>query len=402
MDAAVVFLAAAVIMAISFLGDVLSRKIMLPSVILLIALGVVFGPVLGPGLGLDHSSLVEVVPFLAPLTLTFIAFNAGMHMYIHEVLEYSRRAIVLSILGFLLSTILAGVFLHFAFSLRWAYSLLLASAWGGVNTATIVTIGKHLKISGKTITTLTISSLIDDIIVLVTALTILNYMTAGGTSFDDVSLALVRNICISLFLGVVAGIAWLNVLYLARKGEYTFTFTLAALLLVYSLTELLDGTGVIAVFLFGLVLGNSASLCKFLKLGVDADQLSRLRRSIMTFHSELTFILVTFFFTFVGLIYVFTSVSDVILGLVISLLLHGARYVAVKIGTWRSPLASDLPAIGLIVGKGAASAAVSTLPLAYELPNTATFSSIALNVILFTNIVSIILPFMVVRLHRKA
>jgi cell volume regulation protein A len=401
MDAAVVFLTAAVVMALSFLGDMLSRKIMLPSVIILIVLGIVFGPVLGSSLGFDRSSLVEVIPFLAPLTLVFIAFNAGAHMNIHEVMEQSRRAIVLSILGFLLSTTVVGVFLHFAFSLRWAYSLLLSSAWGGVNTATIVAVNKHLRISGKTVTTLTISSLIDDIIVLVSALTILNYMTVGGTGFDDVSLALVRNICVSIFLGAIIGVAWLNILYLARNGEYTFTFTLAALLLLYSATEMLGGTGVIAVFLFGLVLGNSASLSRSLRLEVDVDQLSRLKSSIMKFQSELTFIVVTFFFTFVGLIYVFTGVFDVVLGLVISLLLHGTRYIAVKVGTLGSSLASDLPAIGLIVGKGAASAAVSTLPLAYGLSNTAMFSSIALNVILFTNIISIILPFLVSLLQRK-
>jgi cell volume regulation protein A len=401
MDAVVVFLTAAVIMALSFLGDLLSRKVMLPSVILLIALGILFGPVLGPVLGLDRSSLVEVVPFLAPLTLVFIAFNAGAHMNIHEVMEQSRRAIVLSVLGFLLSTIIVGIFLHFAFSLRWAYSLLLSSAWGGVNTATVVAIGKHLRISGKTITTLTVSSLFDDIIVLISALTILSYITVGGTGVDDISLALVRNICVSVFLGAIIGVAWLNILYLSRKGEYTFTFTLAALLLLYSLTEMLGGTGAIAVFLFGLILGNSRSLCRSLKLEVDVDQLSRLKDSIMKFHSELTFIVVTFFFTFIGLIYVFTGVFDVVLGLVISLLLHGARYIAVKLGTWRSSLASDLPAIGLIVGKGAASAAMSTLPLAYGLPNTAMFSSIALNVILFTNIISIILPLLVSHPQRK-
>ncbi|UCG37054.1 MAG: cation:proton antiporter, partial [Candidatus Bathyarchaeota archaeon] len=302
MEAAVVFLAAAVIMALSFLGDILSRKIMVPSVILLVVLGIVFGPVLGPVLGLSRSSLVELIPFLAPLTLVFIAFNAGAHMNIREVMEQSRRAVILSILGFLLSTAIVGVFLHFAFSIRWAYSFLLSSAWGGLSTATVVAVGKHLRISGKTITTLTVASLIDDIIVLVSALTILSYLTIGRTGFDDISLALIRNICVSLFLGAIIGIAWLNILYMSRKGEYTFTFTLAALLLLYSLTEMLEGTGVIAVFLFGLILGNSTALCKSLKLKVDADQLSRLKDSIMKFHSELTFIAVTFFFTFIGLI----------------------------------------------------------------------------------------------------
>ncbi|MCW3980310.1 MAG: cation:proton antiporter [Candidatus Bathyarchaeota archaeon] len=385
---------AAIILALSFLGDMLSRKVMLPSVILLIVFGLLFGPLFGPLLGLDRSSLVDVLPLLASLTLIFVAFDAGTHMNIREVMEQSYRAIVLSILGFILSTTAIGFFLHFAFSLRLAYSFLLSSAWAGVNTATVVAVSRHLSISGKTLTTLTISSLIDDIIVLVTALTILSYMTVGGTGFDVISLTLIRNICVSVFVGVIVGIAWLNILHLSGRGEFTFTFTLAAVFLLYSGTEMLGGTGAIAVFLFGLILGNSESLCESLKMRVDIGQLSRLKKSIVKFHSELTFILVAFFFTFIGLIYVFTGIFDLVIGLIISLLLHGIRYITFSLGTWRSDLAVDLPAVGFIVGKGATSATVSILPLAYGLPNTTMFTSIALNVILFTNILSILLPYL--------
>ncbi len=88
---------------------------------------------------------------------------------------------------------------------------------------------------------------------------------------------------------------------------------------------------------------------------------------------------------------------ELFIGLAISFLLHATRLIAVKIGTWRSTLASDLPVIGLIVGKGVASAAMSTLPLVHGLPNASVFSSIALNVILFTNIISIILPIWIAR-----
>ena len=374
---------------------------MLPSAILLIALGILCGPLFGQALGFERSSLIEIVPFLAPLTLAFIAFDAGAHMNIHEVMEQSRRAFVLSILGFLLTASVMGVFMHVVLSLRWAFSFLLSSSWGGVSTATVVAVSRHLAINGKTATTLTISSLIDDVIVLVSALTILNYMTIHGTGLDDISLALARNVSISIFIGVIFGIAWLNILYISGTGGYTYTFTLAAVLLLYSGTELLGGTGAIAVFLFGLILGNFRSISKSLKMKVDIERLSRLRNSVVKFHAELTFIVVTFFFTFIGLIYVFSGVVDLVIGLVISLLIHGTRYVAVKIGTWRSPLSRDLPVIGLIVGKGAAAATMSTLPLAYGLPNTAILTSIALNVILFTNIVSIILPFIASRLQRK-
>lgn len=398
MEVVIVFFTVAVIMVLSFIGDLISRRVLLPNVILLIISGIVFGPVLGL---FDSASLVGVVPFLAPLTIAFIGFDAGMGMNIHDVLAQSRRALLLSVLGFALSTGVVGVFLRFAFDLTWAFALLLSSAWGGVSTATVRAVCKHLRVKKETATTLTVSSLIDDPLVLISTLTILSYITLGGLSIGEISISLVRNVSVSIFLGFIVGLGWLNILYFSRKSKYTYTSTLAAVLLVYSGTELLGGTGGIAIFVFGLILGNSRSLAKSLKLKVDVDELFELKSLIGKFHSELTFILSTFFFVFIGLLYVFTGWFELFLGLVISLLLHGSRLVTVKIGTLGSSLTADYPVIGLIVGKGVASAAMSTLPLAYGLANAEMFSSVALNVILLTNIISIILPILVARYSAK-
>jgi cell volume regulation protein A len=388
----IIFLTAAAILALGFLGDMLARRIMLPSVIFLIILGIIFGPVFGPTIGLDRLSLIGVLPILAPLTLAFIAFDTGINMDISRVISESKRSLIFSTLGFLFATITVGVFVRYAFALDWAYSFMLASAWGGVNTTTITAIGRHLRVREETLSTLILSSLIDDIIVLVTALTILNSITLGGLAFEELSVALVSNVAISFFLGVIAGIVWLNIFYVS-ESEYAYTFTLAAVLSVYSLTEVLGGTGAIAIFIIALILGNSESFCQTLRMKVDLLQLEQLKNSIRNFHSELTFILVTFFFTFVGLIYVFTGVLDLVLGVIVSLLIHLTRYASVWVGSWRSSIREDLPAVGLIVGKGAASVAMSTLPLAYALSSGEFIAGVALNVILFTNLFSIILPF---------
>ena len=120
------------------------------------------------------------------------------------------------------------------------------------------------------------------------------------------------------------------------------------------------------------------------------------------FHSELTFILSTFFFVVIGLLYVYTGLFELLLGFIISLILHITRLVSVRIAIWRnSDLTSDFPAIGFIVGKGAASVAASSLPLAYNLPNAELLTSIAINVILLTNILSIILPVFASRYLKK-
>ncbi len=390
----IAFSTVAAIMALSLIGDAVSRKVLLPNVIMLIILGIVCGPLLNL---FKYDSLIAVVPYIAPLTIAFVSFEAGMGMDVYEVMKESRRAAMISVLGFVLSMITVGSLLRFALGIRWAYALLMASAWSGVNIAIVNAVCKYIKVQEETYATLTIISLADDPIVLVSTLTILNYILLGGMDPREILIALTSNLSVAIFLGAILGIAWLNMLYLFRKGKYTYTFTLAAILFVYSITEILGGTGGIAVFLFGLILGNYKSIVSAFRLNISIDEMSKLENLIEKFHSELTFMLRSFFFTFIGLIYLFTGVFELFLGLACCVLIHITKFVAARIGTFRSPMTSDLPIMGVIVGQGAASAAMSTLPIAYNLPNATIFTSIALNVILFNNITSVALPFLIAK-----
>lgn len=277
----------------------------------------------------------------------------------------------------------------------------MASAWSGVNLTIVNAVFRYIKPQEEARVTLTMVSLVDDPLVLISTLTILNYVLLESMDFGGILFGLLSNIGVSLFLGFILGLFWLNVLYFLRKGEYTYTFTLAAFLFVYALSEILGGTGVIAVFVFGLVIGNYELIVKRFKLKMSVNEFSKLKGMIEKFHSEITFMIRSFFFTFIGLIYMFTGVFAVVLGLACSLLLHLTKYLVAKIGTFRSPMASDLPVIGLIVGQGAASASMSMLPLVYNLPDAAFLTSLALNIVLINNITSIVFPFLAARFAMK-
>ena len=219
-DVLIAFSIFAAIMVLGFVGDVISRKILIPNVIMLIILGIVCGPLLNL---FPYSSLIAAVPYVAPLTIAFISFEAGMSMDIYKVLEHSRRAVSLSLIGFLLSMAAVGSLLHFALGIRWAYALLLASAWSGVNIAIVSSVLKYIKVREETHATLSMIALIDDPLVLVTTLMILRYILLGGLDLREISSTLISNVSSSVVLGAVLGVAWLNILYLFRRGEYTYT-----------------------------------------------------------------------------------------------------------------------------------------------------------------------------------
>ncbi|MBS7619818.1 cation:proton antiporter, partial [Candidatus Bathyarchaeota archaeon] len=397
-DAVIFIFVVAAIMALGFIGDALSRRVLLPSAIILMFLGIVFSSVLHL---FPYNFLLAALPLVSPLTLAFLSLEAGMSMDIRQVLDQSVRVIILATLGFIFSLITVGSLLHFVLGIRWSYSFLMASAWSGMNIAIVNSVFRYIKIREETRVTITMVSLVDDPIVLVSTLTILNYILKGYTGFEGVITVLFKNIGISVFLGFILGVGWLYILYLLRKGEYTYTLTLAAFLFIYAFTEFFGGTGIMAVFIFGLILGNYKIIVRRFKLNISVNEFAQLKNMMEKFHSELTFMLCSFFFTFIGLIYVFNDVFYLLLGLACCLLLHCTKYVIFKIGTFRTPMASDLPIIGLIVGQGAASASMSTLPLVYNLPQAATLTSLALNIILLNNLSSIILPFISFKLIKN-
>ncbi|MGB9914890.1 MAG: hypothetical protein ACPLIG_03850 [Candidatus Bathyarchaeales archaeon] len=85
-DVIFVFSIVAAILALGFLGDALSRKVLIPSAIVLMLLGIIFGPILNL---FPYDSLMAAVPIVAPLTLAFISLEAGMSMDIHKVASQS-------------------------------------------------------------------------------------------------------------------------------------------------------------------------------------------------------------------------------------------------------------------------------------------------------------------------
>jgi len=397
-DLIIIFFTIASILALGFIGDALSRKVMVPSVIMLMILGIVVGPILHV---FQYDLIVEMVSIIAPLTLAFISLEAGMSMDIRDVLKQSGRVAVISIFGFVFSMVAVGSLLHFALSIRWAHAFLMASAWSGMNVAIVNAVFSYIKPREETRLTFTMISLVDDPLVLVSTLTILDYVLLGSTNFGQILTSISFGVGMSLFLGASLGLGWLLVLYSLRKSEYTYTFTLAAFLFVYALSESFGGTGVISVFIFGLVLANYWIILRRFKSRRSMIEFSQLKENVDRFNKELTFILSSFFFTFIGLIYVFTDIYVILLGLACSLLLHLTKYIVTKIGTFRSPMAADLPMIGLIVGQGASSASMSMLFLVYGLPNATLLTSLALNMILFNNITSIVLPFAAAKFTKK-
>lgn len=91
-----------------------------------------------------------------------------------------------------------------------------------MNIAIVNTVFRYMKPQEETRVTITMVSLVDDPLVLVSTLTILNYILLGNLDSGGILIGLTSNIGISVFLGFILGLAWLNVLFSQKRRIHLY------------------------------------------------------------------------------------------------------------------------------------------------------------------------------------
>lgn len=127
------------------------------------------------------------------------------------------------------------------------------------------------------------------------------------------------------------------------------------------------------------------------RMSLDSSALAEAKAFLTRFQGEIAFLMRTFFFVLLGLMYDI-SPSSLLPGLGYSLPLVGIllflRYIITPISTWRSPMASDKGTIVFMCALGLTPALLSIIPLQYNLPNAQTYPLIVTNATILTNIIT--------------
>jgi cell volume regulation protein A len=116
--------------------------------------------------------------------------------------------------------------------------------------------------------------------------------------------------------------------------------TIGYILISYIVSETLRGSGALAALALGIVLGNDKEIFRILRMSSPSPSFSELKSYLARFQGEISFILRTFFFVLLGLMFE-TSQSSLIIALsygipLISILLI-IRYAVTLASTWKSP-----------------------------------------------------------------
>jgi cell volume regulation protein A len=368
------------IIVIGFLGNYLFERTGFPDMLWLIVLGLLLGPVTGL---VDAGSIMSLAPYLAALALVFILFDGGMAMNIYRVFSESPRAAVLAVAGFAMNVIATTLFMMYIVipDKPLLYSLLFGTILGGSSSIVVISLASRIKISEKCSTILSLESAITDILCIVFSLVVIEIILKGATvDLTTIGQSIASRFSTGAVLGVIFGFIWLSVLKRIAKASYAYMLTLAVVLLAYAFSELLGGSGSLCSLLFGIMLGNEKEIYRMLRMERPSNLVVDV--GLKRFESEVAFLLRTFFFVYIGLIVTISSITIVITGIILSLMLLLIRFGAVTFATIRcNELVKERPIMSVVLTRGLAAAVLATLPMQYasESPIFAELSSLYIN-----------------------
>ena len=377
-----------------FIGNYLFKRTGIPDMLFLIALGIIFGPVLGV---FDITSIIGFAPYVATLSLVVILFDGGLKMSLYEVFSGSPRAALLSVLGFVFAVVVITLFGHLVMGLPVLYAILFGAIYGGGGSSiAVLSVVTRVSMSNECETVLSLESVIDDVLCTVISLVVIGVIVTGYVDSMIIARDIASQFSFGIIIGLSTGIIWLYVLNRITEEPYAYMLTLATAFFTYAIAEYLGGNGALSSLIFGIVLGNEREILKIFKRTSRTRNLC-IDAGLMRFEEEIAFAIRSFFFVYLGFLTVAIDINSLFWGLILSLLLLLIRFGIVKIGTMNSPLCKENSVMSVVLTRGLVAAILATIPMQHGLQYADLYMNITVIVIITTAIFSTIGVFLLSR-----
>ena len=315
------FLILAIIIFIGYFGLMFFKKTKISEILVLMLIGLFIGPIFC-WVGSFEISLFEgFLPFFASFTLMVILFEGGMHLNFFKTIKDLPGSFFFTLIIFL-STLILTCAVWFVFTKDLLGGLLLGAILGGTSSAVIIPLINNTSAKEETKALLGIESALTDSLCVITAVTLaqiivmVNSGNVSGVSLESVGSTLLAAFSVAAVVGAVLGLVWVNLLSFFEKKPYEYLLTLAALMFLYSVVETFGGNGAIAALVFGIVLGNSEDLTRMLRMNPR-----KIEDKIKSFQMEVSFLVRTFFFVYLGLLFKLKFLGDYLVVLIAFLLI---------------------------------------------------------------------------------
>lgn len=235
-----------------------AQKIRVPDVALFLLVGMLLGP---NALGLvDIPADSATNQLILIFGSCYILFDGGASLRLPVLKQVWITIVIISTLGVLITALITAVAAQWALSIPFIAALLLASTIASTDPATLVPIFRQVKIKERVAQTVISESAFNDAMGAIVTFTVLGLATGSGElHLSHALLDLLKESVIGIAAGAILG--YLAALLIAHEkynflSEYAPVVTLMAVIGAYMVADNLHASGFMAVFVFGIVLGN--------------------------------------------------------------------------------------------------------------------------------------------------
>ena len=379
-----------IVILIGFIGKFFFNKTRIPESVFLMLIGILLGPVFNVVSG---KFFIDNASFLISLALVVVLLDSGLTLNISKALKNAPTALIFTILVMLSTVAVVSAVTVLFFDWPLINGIFLGIIGSGTTTITITHLVEKLSVGKNTKTLLVLESIVNDI-TLITAVSILISFVLSDSGKVSIFKVIFNELVISVILGVAFALIWAYVfLRYIHGNKLAYVFTLGIAFIIFDGVEFFGFNGAIAVLIFSLALGNYSALVSKLKayskilIPIKAD--ISIVRGINT---EITFIMRTLFFVFLGVIFNTSVIKWNILLFVFIIVVAEvtSRYAAAKtLALLKPSFANSVPVITTLVASGFTSTLVAFLSIeaGINIPNLA---EIVLLLVMFTTLWAII------------
>jgi cell volume regulation protein A len=247
-----------IILALGTVTGLAAQKMKIPDVAVLLIVGLLIGPnVLGLIDIKADSALYQVILLFGA---SYILFDGGASLRLEVLKQVWITIVVLATVGVVITAAVTSLTAYLVLGIPAMVALLMGAALASTDPATLVPIFRQVKIRDRVAQTVMSESALNDATGAILTFGVLS--VAMGTAEFSLTASLLdlgRQAGIGIVAGIVLG--YLAALLIAHERlaflmEYAPVVTLMAVIGAYFAADGLQASGFMAVFVFGIVLGN--------------------------------------------------------------------------------------------------------------------------------------------------
>lgn len=368
-----IILLASILIVFGIVSSKISARLGLPVLVLFLLVGMIAGEAGIGGIKFDNTQMAHA---LGSLALAIILFDGGLQTPLASIKQVWKPASILATLGVAITSVITGLAAAYILDVPLYYGLLIGAIVGSTDAAAVFSLlrnaGIHIKPRLKS--TLEIESATNDPMAIFLTVGLLEIMVNDLEPGTGLLMLFIKQMGLGSLIGLAIGwvaVKIINKIELTTSGLYP-VMVLAFGLLGFGIAANLGGSGFLAIFIVGVVIGNSNFVFK---------------RTTFLFHDGLAWMSQITMFVVLGLLINPLTLLDVWWqGLLIAAaLIFIARPVAVvpvlKMFGFNSREITLVSWVGL---RGSVPIILAIYPLIYGLPNAPLIFSVVFFVVLIS------------------